>query len=940
MSFLRGVFYLQSFYSLLQSLNSLEKLVLQAKENDYDFIALSDENNLYGMLTFLKLCQKHQIKPILGIKINFTWNNQVGELLVYAKNETGIKNLIQLSTMVKNIDKNNIPLAKIIPLGKGLFTIITGLCPFFEKLFKTQEKKVFKELLNLLQDIFDDVFLGVSFQSLFLEMLSDHILDFAAHFHLPCLPVHKTNYITPEFKKTWQILSQMENRKIESDLDLSFLTKNGFDNKYQNYNTILHSCKKLINQINYQNYQLKNITLPFYLDYQNDKSQDNKKEDQPKEEKAKTISLQNYLKQLSYEGLKNYINPQNPQYLKYQQRLEQELTIIHEMNYHNYFLIVNDVIKYAKKQGILVGPGRGSSSGSLVCFCLQITEIDPLKYNLIFERFLNPQRKTMPDIDLDFPDNKRDIVIKYMCQKYGLTHVANIITFGRFMNKKAIIKELIKFKKVMPFQIKGIFSFLNYQALQKNKVLTPIPVSMDFKMKELLQMASHLEEVPRFTGTHPAGLILSQSDLTKTIPLQKSNYNNLQQTQWEATDLETIGLFKIDFLGLRSLTLIKKIVIAINTINPNFSLFDIPLKDEKTFKLLQQGETLGIFQLESPKAKLFLQKMKPQNFEELIALLALNRPGTIDSFNLFLTNRNRKTQQQHFFHPLINEILKPTYGIILYQEQIIQIAASFAKYTLAEADLFRKAISKKEKNLLLQEKERFLNKSHQQGHNLLLANKIYDYILKFANYGFNKSHSVAYSLISYRMAYLKANFNIIFMIVLLNDALNNSLQTYILLQEIAKSNVSLEKPNVFTSSSKYYFNFNQNKLFLPLNMIKGVNLNFCHELIKKRSQKSFESFSDFKERLAFCLNETILTNLIFSGALDHIGFNRKTLFHNKNLEEVKYYRYLEHYEPVLHQEYSPQELISNEIKVFGFNLTNLKLTKNKIIKTSKHLLSK
>ncbi|WP_341833689.1 DNA polymerase III subunit alpha [Candidatus Phytoplasma asteris] len=909
---------MQSFYSLLQSLNSLETLVQKAKENNYDFVALSDDN-LYGMPTFLKLCHKYQIKPILGLKINFFHNNQLATLLIYAKNDQGIKNLIQISTIIKNKETPQINLNKIANLGKGLFTLIPGENPFFDEIFFRDQKDKFFQISTQLLKIFDELVLGISYQNSFLELLSENIIDFANHFQIPYVPVNKTCYDTFQAQPTYQILTQMENKKNDNQTDLSFLTKDNFDSTYnaQTHKKMFIYLKKLIFSIKYQNYLPQKFFLPSFVDFL-----------QPQK-----ITAKDYLKQISYEGLRQYINFKSPKYRKYQQRLDQELKIIADMEYDNYFLIVGDVVRYAKKQGILVGPGRGSSSGSLVCFCLQITEIDPLQYELIFERFLNPQRKNMPDIDLDFPDNTRDLIIQYVCQKYGTKHVASIITFGRFVSQKAIINELVKFMPtVKEFQTKRVLAYLDKKSTYQKETL-------DLQMKNLLTMASYIEGMPRFTGTHPAGIILSQMPLYQIIPLQKGTHNNLQQTQWEASDLESIGLLKIDFLGLRSLTLINQMVLAIQKNNFKFSLFKIPLNDKKTFELLQQGKTIGIFQLESYNAKIFLQKMMPQKFEDLIALLALNRPGPIDSFNMFLKNRHQKTTT--FFSPLIDFILQPTYGIILYQEQIMQILAVFAKYSLAQADLFRRAISKKEKDLLLQEKNNFIAQSKEQGRDLTIAYKIYDYILKFANYGFNKSHSVAYSLISYRMAYLKANHFIAFVITLLNDAIGDTSQTEILLKEVIQKGIIIEPPHIFSSQDKYYFQ--DNKLFLPLTIIKGINVSFCQELMKKQKNLIKEcqkltktsqsplyySFKTFKQQLFPFLTEPLLTNLIFAGAFDKMGLNRNTLEQNKDLKEVKYYPYSD-YEPEIHPELPLQELVIKQKKALGFGLHNLLINqKNK-----------
>jgi DNA polymerase-3 subunit alpha len=382
----------------------------------------------------------------------------------------------------------------------------------------------------------------------------------------------------------------------------------------------------------------------------------------------------------------------------------------------------------------------------------------------------------------------------------------------------------------------------------------------------------------------------------------------------------------------------NQMVLAINKIHPQFNLFTIPLKDKKTFELLQQAKTIGIFQLESSSAQTFLKKIMPHNFEDLIALLALNRPGPINSFDIFLENRLQK--KTTFFSPLIDFILRPTYGIILYQEQIMQIVSVFAKYSLAQADLFIRAISKKEKDLLLKEKNNFIAQSKKQGHNITITNKLYDYILKFANYGFNKSHSVAYSLISYRMSYLKANHFIFFVIALLNDAIGDSKQTEILLKEVINKGIIIEPPHIFSSQDKYYFK--DNKLFLPLTIIKGINFAFCQELMKEQKNliqenqkltKMFQkplyySFKKFKQKLLPFLNELLLTNLIFAGALDKMGLNRNTLEHNKDLQEVKYYPYLENYKPEIYPELSLKELAIAQKKVLGFSIHNLLSNQN------------
>ncbi|MGA0448044.1 MAG: DNA polymerase III subunit alpha [Candidatus Phytoplasma pyri] len=920
---MRGYFYCQSYYNLLKSLNSLEDIVKTAIKNQYDFVSLSDDENLYGMIEFLELCYKYKIKPVVGIKINlnlnkeneFLENNKKIEILVYAQNDIGINNLIKLSNIIK-AQKKEIYLKNLEELQEGLFIIISILDKFFfEKVNnyflsptdKNKEKiEIF--LLNFKKKI-KNFYIGISLQANIntdmieygindlsiispdLEQIEDNIIYFANKLKIKILPTHKTNYLEQKDNIVYQQLIKLnpnnKNEKNDQTLNFSFLTKEEFILKYDKYPDLISNLQELVNKINYSN----NI---FYNRF-----------NLPKINKDISIDASKILKQKTWKNFKKKIkSKENKIYSEYEKRLNYELKIISEMKYEDYFLIVADIVSYAKKNNILVGPGRGSSVSSLVCFCLDITEIDPLKYDLIFERFLNPQRTKMPDIDLDFPDNQRENVINYVKKKYKNNNIANLITFLHFPINFLIDKIA-----------NNLYGYTNTDTLKK-KILKKKLDKTDYRGKEIERIANIIVKIPKSTGTHISGIILSQENLLKTLPIQlnPNNTQNIYQTQFEDKNLQKIGLFKIDFLGIKALTLMQEILEKIK----NLEIKNIPLDDIKTYNLLKEQKTISIFQLESITAKNVLKKIQPCKFSDLIDVLGFNRPGTINFINEYVKNK-KKNIKKVFLHPLINEILKPTYGVIIYQEQIMQIIIKFANYDLIEADNFRNAISKKDQNFLIKEKKTFIKKSIENGNSIEDTNKIYNHIYNFANYGFNKSHSVAYALITYRMSYLKANYKKEFNLVLLNQfAKNNDWETTNNFIKEIKTEFKFIKPNILNSSNQYNV-LSSDKLIIPLISIKGVDDNFYQNLIKEKQKKVFENYENFKQRLKISLslnkNENLLDNLIFSGALDIFGLNRRTLYEYKNINS-KY--------PKEYKEFSNLKLISEEKKAFKFDLSLIK----------------
>ena len=573
-------------------------------------------------------------------------------------------------------------------------------------------------------------------------------------------------------------------------------------------------------------------------------------------------------------------------------------------NLSSYFLIFWDLVQFTKREGILTGPGRGSAAGSLVSHLLGITKLDPIKYDLLFERFLNPDRISMPDIDMDFPDNKRDEVINYVAKKYGRNHIASIITFGTFALRSSI-RDIARVMNIDQARINGIIK----------RVIDGDIDETDYEMTRLLRVAKTIEGLPRHTGTHAAGIILSKQDLSNWIPLQKGIYD-FHQTQLEAKDLEALGLLKIDFLGIRNLTVIDDVLKAIQKQGETVDIHTINLSNQKAYTLLSNAETTGIFQLESMGMRAVLRNLKPETFEDIVAILALYRPGPMDHIDTYIARR--RGEPYTLEHELLNPILSPTYGIIVYQEQIMRIAHEFAGYTLAEADLLRRGISKKDLKTLEDERIRFLKKCEQVGHDPLLSEKIYDLIVKFADYGFNRSHSVAYALVAYQMAYLKANYFPIFMAILMSSVVGNEGLTMDYILEVKRQGIQILQPDINKSTDIYQYE--NGAIRIPILAIKGIGKSTYDKFIEERNKGDFVDFLNFKSRMSNLISEKNIEMMIHAGALDGFGINHQTMILNKSIEYAGYASYITDFVMIESKEFSFAELIQFEKEALGFNL--------------------
>lgn len=833
---MKGFLYGQTEYNILNNSIHLDDYISKALENGFDFLSITD-NNLFGCYKFYQACLKNNIKPIIGLEVEYIdEDNFPSVIILYALNNKGFKNLLKISTLLKTNPKPN-GLDFMDNYKEDLAVISVFNDSIFSRYFTA---KCFSEINNLISGYNQkyNFYIGYSFTNRLDKInINEEFLNFLAK-DIRVLPIHNCRYLINKDTIVYEALTQIANHpvKISECMDYSFLLN-------PSPNKVLDSLIKSINL---------NLFTESY---------------KPKFPKTKDVDSMLYLRNLCQKGLNRRLLGKISS--EYQKRLNYELDVIHQMGYDDYFLIVWDFILYAKKRQILVGPGRGSAAGSLVAYCLGITEIDPLKYDLLFERFLNPQRTSMPDIDTDFPDVYRDDVINYVNEVYGAKHVCSISAYNTFLIRSSIrdVGRILKFDNKRLEEIIKLTSSKDIDSL-----LLEFIERKD--IYNFLYIIKKIDGLPRHISTHAAGIIISDEVLDDIVPLQKG-INGIYQSQLEASDLEKIGLLKIDFLGIKNLTIISNIIDSI----PNFtinSLKNIPLDDKRTYDLLASGDTLGVFQLESAGIRKVLMELKPRRFDDIVAVLALYRPGPMDNIPEFIARHHGK--KFNYLHNDLIPILKGTYGIIVYQEQIMLIARTFADFSLAQADLLRRAVSKKNEKDLLNLKSSFISGAIKKGYSEALAHDIYNYILKFANYGFNKSHSVAYGLVSYQMAYLKANYFNVFMSKILNNVIGDTATMADYIKYAKTKGVVTFKPDVNISSNQ--FEINKIGLFMPFNAIKGIGEAIALDITKERKINGlFKSFSDFKNRLK--LSVGTLEALIYAGALDGLGMTKRQMIDSK-----------------------------------------------------------
>ena len=920
--------HLHSHYSLLDGAIKIDDIIDKAIEFNMPSVAITDHGNMFGAIEFYEKAVKKKVKPIIGcemyvsrsdMKLKSANEKYYYHLILLAKDDEGYQNLSKLVSksyidgfyykprIDKNILKDN---------HKGLIALsscIKGEIPYniiHEKYDAAEESlKYYLELFK------DDFYLEMQVQGMEEQITANKgMLDLSKKYGVPLVATNDCHYLLKEDYEAHDVLLCIQTGKTVEDKDrMKFSTKDLYFRSQEEMREIfggyppevISNTKIIADKCNFS-FKLKDgHHFPQFKDKENKNSG-----------AVSEVSVADYFERETREGFKEVFikNPTKAaaeSYLNaaevYKSRLDMEIEVIKKSNFAGYFLIVSDFIKYAKEHNIPVGPGRGSAAGSLVAYCLKITEIDPIKYDLMFERFLNPERISMPDIDSDFCINGRDEVIKYVTNKYGEEQVSQIITFGTML-AKAVIRdtgralnmpyaEVDKIAKLVP----NTLGITLEEAVKEEPKLRDL-IETNPKVKKLIEIAKRLEGLARHASTHAAGVVISNEPIHNYMPLYKgTKETDVITTQYTGTDVEKLGFIKFDFLGLRTLTVMNEAISLINDSKTgiltggleqgvNFNIYDIDLNDRMAFKLLSAGDTTGVFQLESSGMKELIKKLAPNSFEDLIPLVALYRPGPLGSgmVDNFIKAKHGKVKI-HYIHPSLKDILQDTYGVILYQEQIMKIATNLAGFSMGEADVLRKGVGKKQAELINQMKDKFIAGCKSNGIEKIKAEKIFSLIIKFGEYGFNKSHSTAYAYIAYMTAYLKANYREHFTSALLSNEMSNTDKLAKIINE-AKSGINaceILSPSVNESAERFAIVKTGAKdggrlaIRTGLGAVKNVGKAAIVSILQTRTNKPFKDLLDFCSRVdTRRVNKRTIENLIKSGALDIGGESKKWMLNN------------------------------------------------------------
>lgn len=905
--------YVQTEYSILQSACKIKPLIEKLKEQQLHSCAIVDEGTMYGTIKFYQECNKNNIKPVIGLKVKYHYNDKTNNLVLLAINNFGYQNLMKISSRLQ-LTNNNIDFEYLQKTTMGLIAILPYEESLIQKYLERNDAKNAIQTLELLREIYSDFYIGLGIKSITNSNFIDNYFKLLKNYNYQFVALPKVSFINESDYDAYTTLKAIKNNGvfvegIENDKNNYLHDVKSVETIYYNHHDMLENTSKIANMCNVQ-IEFGKYQLPLY---------------------ESGLDSFAYLKELCSIGLEKRM--QNFEYSydkrKYYDRLNYELNVINEMGFSDYFLIVYDYVKYAKKNNIFVGPGRGSAPASLVAYSLGITEIDPLYYNLLFERFLNKERLSMPDIDIDFPDDRRDEVIRYVGKKYGKNRVAHILTFGTFKIRQAI-NDCARVFKLNDVKTKEIYKHLQavntYKVYDNPSLKTLIEASNDLQLlmnnyediNKVLTIACKIQDIPRNISTHAAGIVITKFDLVNYTPLDEG-LDEIYQTQYEAKDLEALGLLKMDFLGLKNLTNIAKTIELIRKDIPDFTLPKNE-NDYDTYKMMREGDLTGVFQLESAGMRKVIMQLKTSTFDDITHALALYRPGPMDIIPSFI-RRKFNEEKVEYPHKDLEPILKETYGMIVYQDQIMLIACKFAGYTLGRADILRRAVSKKKKEVLEQERINFVESSVNRGYSSDTANMIYDYIVKFADYGFNKAHSVAYAKIAYLTAYLKCHYFAYYMSTLMTSFMGSSSEMLEYTKEATKKNVEVLNPNIKLSTDE--FEVINGKIYFPLSIIKGLGEIKTKQCIEERTKAKFKGYEDFVERTKDFLAISLLENIIYSGALDDFGLTKKAMIENlKSIIDRSNYGFIK---DMIKTDYTDEEfsygiLQEKELEVIGINI--------------------
>ena len=881
---------LHTQYSICEGAIKIDDLKDSIKENKIRSIALCDTSNLCGALEFAEKISKTGVQPIIGTQINFKFGDTIGLLPLFALNEKGYKRIIELSSLSylhnDEISEPHVNFEELLEDSDGLAIFSGTILGFFGKLF---EKGKFSEIINLyskLKSKYNDKFyLEIQRHNDSNEKIYEKFnLEKSLNLKIPIIATNEVFYINKDMHEAHDALICIKNKTYINEKDrVKFSNHHYLKNDFEMSDLFSDLPEALENNYNF----------PFRCSFKPSASEPNL----PNISSEKGGNANDILRNESEKGLMDKFKDifkiekenilSNKDYLEYKDRLNHELDIIIEMKYSSYFLIVSDYIKWAKNNEIPVGPGRGSGAGSLVAWCLSITDVDPIKYNLIFERFLNPDRISMPDFDIDFCEEKRDQVFEYLTKKYK-DSVAHIITFGK-LKARMVIRDVGRVMGLSYGFVDSISKMIPFDPSRPQNLTECIAseprlqklINDDPKVKKLTDLSLKLEGLNRNVATHAAGVVIADKKLTEIVPLYKDNTSNLllPSTQFDMYSAENAGLIKFDFLGLKTLTVINNTQKLIRKKKNKFNIEDIKYDDQKVFDLLSSGKTVGLFQIESAGMREALIQMKPNHIEDIIALVALYRPGPMSNIPIYNDCKHGR-QTPDYLHPLLEDILKPTYGVIIYQEQVMQIAQKLSGFTAGQADLLRRAMGKKKRAELEKQKQNFITGAVNNGISRDVAAGIFLKIEPFAEYGFNKSHAAAYAIISYQTAFLKTYYPKEFIAASMTMDLSNQNKLNEFYEELKRLEINIIRPDINECFAD--FRTDEDKFYYALGGIKAVGYEAISNIVNERIQNGkFKSINDFINRVnPKDINKLQLEGLVKAGAFDGIDKNRQSLFNS------------------------------------------------------------
>ena len=885
--------HIHSEYSLLDGANRIKDLPIRAKELGMDAIALTDHGSMFGTIDFYKACKANGIKPIIGCEVYVAPRSRkdkdpnldarYNHLILLAKNNDGYKNLAKLVSLgytegfyyKPRIDKETLE-----QYHENLICCSACLAGEVNQAILKNNMEEAKKVALWFKKIFgEDYYLEIQNNGIKEQVLvNQKLIELSRELDIPLVATNDAHYLKREDAYNHEVLLCIQTGKKMSDEDrMKFETDELYvkspeemSDYFKNVPEAIENTVKIAEKCNVE-FEFGHTILPNY--------------DVPEEFETHY----DYLKKLCDDGIKNRYG-ENPT-KEILERAEFEMNVINQMGYVDYFLIVWDYIHYAKTHNIPVGPGRGSGAGSIVAYAIEITDIDPIKYGLIFERFLNPERISMPDFDVDFCYEKRDQVIDYVCRKYGHDHVSQIITFGT-MSARMVIRdvgrvldvpyaETDKIAKMVPNELHITIK----KAMEQNRELRDL-YEQNSDMKKMLDIAMALEGMPRQASTHACGIVITKDPVVDYVPLYRRD--DIISTQYIMTTLEELGLLKMDFLGLRTLTVIQDTIELVKANRGIDVEFDKDMNDSKVYKLWQDGNSVGIFQFESQGMTNFMKELKPDCLEDIIAGVSLYRPGPMDQIPRYIANK-KDPEHAVYTHPALKPILEVTYGCMVYQEQVMQIVRDLAGYSLGRADLVRRAMGKKKLDVMAKERENFIHGQVDENGNIIIkgcvrngideksANKIFDEMAEFAKYAFNKSHAACYAVVAYRTAYLKAYYPVEFMAAMLNSFLGNLDKIPAYTEECKRLNIQILKPDINKSYTK--FTVDGDKIRFGLGSIKNVGTSAVDEIVAERDRNGqFKDFTDFCERIQETnVNKKCIESLIKAGAFDEFNETRRTL---------------------------------------------------------------